>query len=153
MQLSRNSGRKKVEQGFTLLEVLVSVVIVSLVVTVFFQLLSSGIKLEYKSRHKIQDLLHAQQQFEDLLQEDMRSDDFKWQGSGKTFNWVLNIEPVEIVQLEETDNATIQLPGELYRFVFQWKSQESSPISLTRYVRYDLNFLSHEFKETHFTKR
>lgn len=137
-------------QGFTLLEVLVSVVIVSLTITVFFQLMSAGMKLEYKAQKKIQNLIQAQQKFEQLFQEDMQSDDFKWQGQEANCTWSLKIKPVEMVKIESTENATIKLPSEIYRFDFRFQPREASPITLTRYVRYKVDFVSNEFKNDNF---
>ncbi len=143
--------RKKSSTGFTLLEVLVSLLIVSLVVTVYFQLISSGMKLEYKSRQHMQRLTEAYQKFESLIQKDVRSEDFQWKGEEKGYKWSLEIKPLEIKEQPLSEETSLKLSSELYQFIFLYSSSSNNkPIKFIRYVHYSPNFFSLEFKQDHF---
>lgn len=140
------------QDGFTLIEVLVSMVIVALVVTVYFQLLSSGMKLEYKSRQHTRELLVAQQVFESILQKDVRSDDFKWEGEDREHKWTLDIKAIDIQEENIDEDILLKKPSELYQLTFKFFVSKNGFIKLIRYVRFDPNFFSEEFKNKHLEK-
>lgn len=143
--------RKKDYTGFTLLEVMVSLLIVSLVVTVYLQIFSSGLKLEYNSRQHMQKLKQAQQKFETLLQEDVRSEDFQWEGEKDGFKWSLEIKPVEVKDQPISEETSLKINSELYQFIFHYYgSSKKNPIKFTRYVQYSPDFFSLQFKKDHF---
>ena len=137
------------ENGFTLLEVLVSLVIVSLVVVVYFQLMSAGMKLELQSRERVDKLLAARQTFASLSLQDVRDDDFQWKGSAEPYVWRLEIQAVEMQNATLEEQTPLKLNSELYKYTFQFFEREQKLLSLTKYVRYDPGFFSQEFKNEH----
>ena len=146
--------RKRVQvrqQGFTLLEVLISLTIVALAVTVYFQLMSAGMKLEHKSAQKIELAVNAQQFFERLQCRDVRVDEFQWQGQKGPCQWQLQILPQD-VQAREWEEDQIQLTKntELYTYILTYTCQNGHPMIFRRTIVVDPGFFSDQFKEDHF---
>lgn len=106
--------------GFTLMEVLVAMVIVGLVVVVFFQLLSGSLGLELKSRQKIETALLARQTFDDLMRQEVRSDDFVWEGTVAGHPWTLTIAELDAEKIDDDTPAEVRLQhtSGLYAFTF-----------------------------------
>lgn len=137
-------------KGFTLIEVLVAMVITGLVVTVFFQLLSAGIRLEYRSIQRTKDVLNVGQAFAKVLSEDVRQTDFEWRKEDKGNVRILRIEPVETLKTHMESEQPIKLTSELYRYVFEYTNEDKRRWTIVRYVQHDLDFFSEDFKSTHF---
>lgn len=160
IKLRGRSSKKKIRpesgrplQGFTLLEVLVAMIITGLVVTVFFQLLSAGLRLEYRADQGTQGILDLGQAWTQVIAQDVREDDFQWEGELEQGSWSLEIEPVETEMRAWRDldqEHGLQLSSELYRYIFSFRSAEDRQWALIRYVRYDPDFFSDEFKRIHF---
>lgn len=141
-------------RGFTLLEMLVAVMVVGLTVTVFFQVLSSSMKLERKGRQLDEVQLVAGQLFEFLLARDVREDDFPWSGELPEFPWELKLSAVEIreesLSLSESEVA-IKLPEEFYRFTLlvHYGPRQKKLLTLIQERRFPLNYFSDSFKAEH----
>ena len=85
------------QRGFTLIEMLVAVVIVAISVTVFFQLLSSSMKLAHKSRVKLARAQQADELFARLLAMDIRDEKFPWQSDAAAADgvtWQVHLYPL-----------------------------------------------------------
>ena len=138
------------EKGFTLLEVLISLTIVALTVTVYFQLISSGMKLEHRSGQKVEAAIRAQQIFEELKTRDVREDEFPWEGEDRKCTWQLQIRPRDVQTLEmEEENPSLKKETELYIYVFRYACPEDKEIVLHRLVVVSPNFFSDQFKKEH----
>jgi len=143
-------------RGFTLLEMLVAVMVVGLTVTVFFQVLSSSMKLEIKGRRLDEVQLVAGQLFELLLSRDVREDDFPWRGELTESFWELKLLPVDIreesLSLSESE-VSLNLPEELYRFTLlvHYGPRQKKLLTLMREKRFPLNYFSDSFKAEHLT--
>ncbi len=139
------------DQGFTLLEVLISLTIVALAVTVYFQLFSAGMKLEFRSEQKVKAAVQAQQFFERLQCLDVREDDFAWQGHDGECAWDLQIHPREVQTQEWTeDDISITLDTELYTYTLTYRCPDEQPLTFERTVVVSPDFFSDQFKNEHF---
>jgi prepilin-type N-terminal cleavage/methylation domain-containing protein len=147
--LTVRNWTKARQQGFTLLEVLVSMIIVSLVVVVYFQIMSAGMKLEHSSRERIDRLLRARHIFDQLLLQDVRADDFKWRGEDGGCLWTLDIETVESRRSRSIEQTPLTIESELYRFVFRYRQADRELVRFVQYVSYDPGFFSDQFKDEH----
>ncbi len=142
---------KSAQNGFTLLEVLISLTIVALSVTVYFQLMSAGMKLEYQSGERIALAVQAEQFFEQLQTQDVREDDFQWQGEDGECAWQLQIEPTDVqVQKWEEDDIPLTKNTELYTYILTYICPDEQPKVLRRIVVVDPDFFSDQFKNEHF---
>lgn len=147
----------KNNRGFTLLEMLVAVMVVGLTVTVFFQVLSSSMKLEIKGRRLDEVQLVAGQLFEFLLSRDVREDDFSWSGELSENSWELKLFPLDIreasLSLSEAE-VSVNLPEEFYRFslFFHYGPRQKKLLTLMCEKRFPLNYFSDSFKAEHFTE-
>ena len=138
------------ESGFTLLETLVAVIIVTLSVTVFFQLLSSSMKLERQSRDLIHEAILANQVFGNLQRQDVRAADFQWNGETAGLTWSLLILPVEVDDGKlESGEIVLTLPQELYRFEFRYRLEGRPEHALYRHATYPTGFFDDQFKGRH----
>lgn len=137
-------------KAFTLIEVLVAMVITGLVITIFFQLLSAGIRLEYRSVQLTKNVLHVGQAFTEVLSEDVRQTDFEWRKEGNGNVRTLSIEPVETLKTHLDSEQPIKLASELYRYVFEYTTEDKRQWTIVRYVQHDPDFFSEDFKSTHF---
>ncbi|RLB70348.1 MAG: type II secretion system protein [Deltaproteobacteria bacterium] len=144
-------------RGFTLLEMLVAVMVVGLTVTVFFQVLSSSMKLERKGRRLDQVQLVSGQLFDFLLARDVREDDFPWRGELAVGSWELQLLPVDVREDDSTAfseaEVPVKLPEELYRFVLRvhYGPGGKKLLTLTQEQRFRLGYFSDSFKEEHLT--
>lgn len=149
-----SSGKDRImaqeELGFTLLEVLIALTIVALAVTVYLQLMSAGMKLEYKASKKIDHAVQAEQFFEGLQCQDVREDDFQWQGEDGECQWRLKILPKDVqVQKWEKDDVQITRNTELYSFKLTYSCPDATPLTLRRWEVLDPDFFSDQFKDEH----
>lgn len=141
---------EKAAKGFTLLEVLVSLTIVAMTVTVFFQLISSGMKLEHRSGQRVDAAVRAQQMFERLQIRDVREDDFEWQGEDNGCAWDLAIRPEDIQSMQmDDDTPAMKKETELYTYIFGYTCRDDREIVLERMVVVGPNFFSDQFKKDH----
>lgn len=136
--------------GFTLIEVLVALVITGMTVTVFFQILSAGIRLEFSSDQRTGQVLNVKQVFGSVINQDVREDDFEWQGEYLDGSWTLQIEQVETLETYVDSEDPMRLDSELYRYVFEYTSQDGREWTLVRYAQYSPEFFNEDFKDTHF---
>ncbi len=150
MLMSRAGKTDKELQGFTLLEVLVAVVITGTVVTVFFQILSAGMRLEFKAQQRRAEVLEVSQAYQNLLAQDSREDDFVWQQEGGDLSWKLRIEEVETVEMNSQAEDPLKLDSEIYKYVFEYVAPSGRTWTVTRLVRHDPGFFSEDFKRDHF---
>ncbi len=136
--------------GFTLIEVLVALVITAMVVTVFFQVLSAGMRLEYISVKRTGDMVQLKQVFGSVIAMDIQDDNFKWSGEHGDGRWTLGIEEVETLKSQLDSDEALQLDSELYRYVFEYENQDGHKWTLVRYVQYEPGFFSEDFRRVHF---
>jgi len=145
-----DSGQHRDKAGFTLIEVLVALVITGMVVTVFFQILSAGIRLEFASSQRTSEVVDLKQVFGTVISRDVREDGFEWQGEHHGGSWSLEIEQVETLKTHMDSEESLNLDSELYRYVFEYKSKDERAWTLVRYVQYEPDFFSEDFKSIHF---
>ena len=151
MQINDQGRVQQDQQGFTLLEVLISLTIVAMAVGVYFQLMSAGMKLEYRAGEKMKLAVQAEQFFERLQCRDVREDDFQWQGRDGNCQWQLKVQPKDVrTQKWEEDQIQVTKNSELYTFILTYACPEAQPIKLRRMAVVDPEFFSDRFKEEHF---
>jgi prepilin-type N-terminal cleavage/methylation domain-containing protein len=136
--------------GFTLIEVLVALVITGMAVTVFFQILSSGIRLEFTSAQRTGDVVNLKQAFEAVISRDVQDRGFEWQGEYDHGSWSLQIEQAETLKTHVDADESLNIDTELYRYVFEYKSEDGREWTLVRYAQYEPDFFSEDFKNLHF---
>lgn len=144
------SDQNQGKAGFTLIEVLVSLVITGMVVTVFFQILSAGIRLEFSSAGRTGEIVELRQIFSTLISRDVRADDFQWQGELDGDFWSLSVEEAETIRTNADSETFLNLDSELYRYVFEYTGKDAREWTLVRYVQYEPGFFSEDFKRIHF---
>ncbi|NCC60284.1 MAG: type II secretion system protein [Verrucomicrobiae bacterium] len=139
-------------EGFTLMEMLVAVIIVGLAVTVFFQLLSSSMKLTIRGRELLETALVAGEFFDELLDKDVRGDMFEFEGQKGAHPWALMIYPVDVEANDDSDDElNVTLPGEVYAYVltFYFDEEKKKNLSFTRYKNHPKNYFDDDFKADH----
>ncbi len=136
--------------GFTLLEVLVALVITGMSVAVFFQVISSGLRLEFAAVNRTSQAVHMEQTFRNLMADDVRESGFDWQGEDDKGVWELSLEQVETEQTRAHTEHQLQAGSELYRYVFDYHSRDGRKWTLVRYVRYEPDFFDEDFKRRQF---
>ncbi|MGM0760869.1 MAG: type IV pilus modification PilV family protein [Thermodesulfobacteriota bacterium] len=147
---NKKSRIQRGKQGFTLLEVLIALIIVALAVTVYFQLISAGMKLEYKAEKKVAYAVQAEQLFQRLQTQDVRDDDFKWQGKNGHCPWELQIRPVDVQGPQwEEDQIQITKVTELYSFILTYACPDAAPLTLRRMSVVGPDFFTDQFKDEH----
>lgn len=138
------------QAGFTLMETLVAVIITSLTVTVFFQLLSGSMNLERRGRDVVLEAMVAEQAFTALQREDIREADFPWTGQAGRLSWRLLIFPEEVRDaFREDDEADLLLPTELYRYTFRYSWRDGSERTLVAFMTHPPEFFDDQFRATH----
>lgn len=140
------------EAGFTLLEVLVAVVIVALTVTIFFQLLSSSIRLEIKGREQIDIVLAASQIFDTVMEAAINEPEFDfWEGEEDGISWDLTILEMENVSLLAEDEIPMRVDKNLYKFILavHYGTDRKKTMRLYRYKAYEPNFFPQDFVNAH----
>ncbi len=147
----RTSSQTPEQAGFTLMEVLVAVVIVGLTVTVFFQLLSTSLRLEARSRRTAEAVVEARMLFDQLAAMDPRGDDFPWSGEADGRAWTVSMHAVDVpAPLDARDEPlTVRTPSELYRLVLDFRAQGGRTMTLTLYRDFEPGYLSDDFKNEH----
>ena len=151
----------KNQRGFTLIEMLVAVLIVGISVTVFFQLLSAGMKLSHKSRQQLAYSRQVEELFLQFTDVDIRDDSFPWNGQIDDFVWQMQLFPVQVRQQDIDDDSKavaasdedekISLPSELYRLEFTLFSgdKERQLGTLSTIRRYPLSYFNQQFLHSH----
>lgn len=137
------------DSGFTLMEVLVAMLVTAVSTVIFFQIVSSSMRLELKSRDRLEQAVQVEQIFGGLMFKDMLADDFMWQEEQKTQSWHLNIEEIETRHLSETSVNPVSLEFELYRVVFEFRAHDGAIWTLIRYVMHSPDYFSEDFKRVH----
>ncbi|WP_198146009.1 PulJ/GspJ family protein [Desulfonatronovibrio magnus] len=137
-------------QGFTLIEVLVALVITGTVVTVFFQVLSAAMRLEYSAAERVAETIYMRQAYNLVMAQDVRDDDFQWEGQEDDYQWVLTIEPVETLKTQSESDETLQIDSELYRYVFKYQSKNGRQWVIERYLQHEPDYFSEDFQRIHF---
>ena len=139
------------QRGFTLLEVLVALVITGLTVTVFLQLLSSGLLLESKGRMRTEAAMVARQTFDRLLGLDMRGEDYPWTGETENggYAWTVNLKALEVQRARDSladGEIFLRLPAELYEVTFDFRRDGKPLLRLARVVSHPATHFSADFK-------
>lgn len=139
------------QKGFTLVEVLVAFIIVGLSLTVFLQLLSGSMRLSHKSRHLLDQAIHADEVFSQILLQDIRTEDFLWHDEEEDGRWELQLEAIEVVDPEvDKTELTIVPVAELYQLVLTFYVANDRPTITLKSVRqYPLTYFTEEFKQLH----
>ena len=150
----KNAASKPVrqEKGFTLLEVLVALVITGMAAAVFFQILSSGMRLEFDSAKRTRDIVNLNQTFNKVLVSDIRKPEFKKEGETVGGSWSLRIEQVETDKVCNYSRDALNVRSELYRYVFEYRTEGGREWVLMRYVQHEPDFFDLEFKAKHFSQ-
>ena len=146
------SSRRLDSSGFTLMEMLVAVIIVGLTVTVFFQLLSSSMRLTIRGRELLDVSLQAHDFFEELLERDVRGEFFKFENQEGEFPWELKIYPVDVEPEDDPDDEVrLNYADEVYAYELTWYFSEEKIKSL-KYMRYKAHpkgYFDDDFKAEH----
>jgi len=136
-------------QGFTLLEMLIAMIIVGLVISIFFQLLSSSINLERKARGKTHAMLTAHTIVEKLKYSDPRKDGFKWQGSKNGYTWNLRLQPISNIIFENMNEELAHRVGQTSHKVYNYSLEilkDNKPVLDLNNVReHTSNFFTIDF--------
>lgn len=102
--------------GFTLLEALLALVIVSISLGVLFQVVSSSLQLGFKARNNYVAAAQAQAMFRQVIPQDLEWTDLEWANSTEDFSWTVEIHPVV---LQESFEDTGLISGDdLMKIVF-----------------------------------
>ncbi len=136
--------------GFTLLEVLVAMVITGMAAAVFFQILSSGMRLEFDSAKRIQEVINLNQTFNEVLLSDIRKPEFQWEGEKLGDAWALHIVHVDTDKTRPRLDETLYVRSELYRYVFEYQTEDGREWTLMRCVQHAPDFFDEDFKRKHF---
>ncbi len=138
------------QAGFTLMETLVAVIITSLTVTVFFQLLSGSMNLERRGRDVVLEAMVAEQTFTALQRKDIREADFPWTGQAERLSWRLHVFPEEVRDaFRQDDEADLRLPTELYRYTFHYSWRDGPDRTLVAFMTHPPDFFDDQFRATH----
>ena len=150
----KNAAPKPVrqEKGFTLLEVLVALVITGMTAAVFFQILSSGMRLEFDSAKRTRDIINLNQTYNKILVSDIRKPEFKKTGETSGGAWALHIEQVDTDKTRSHSRDALNVDSELYRYVFEYQTEDGREWVLIRYVQHEPDFFDIEFKSNHFSQ-
>ncbi len=139
--------------GFTLIEVLVAVVVVGLAVTLFSQLTSTSMNLQVKARERLGGVMTAREVFAEVMQYDVRTENFPWSGESAGNAWRLEIFPVRVAPEEapesEEEEFRVKWTHEVYGFRFTYfrPGGEKFAAQLVRYKLLPVGFFSDEFLE------
>lgn len=136
------------ELGFTLIEVLVALVITGTVITVFFQVLSAGMKLEYSASERTEQVVDLTQAYSNILSQDVQDEGFEWEGEYNGSFWNFRIEHVETLKTHSETDESFNLDTELYRYVFEF-TKGGRDWQITRLMQHDPDFFSDDFKRTY----
>jgi len=131
------------------MEMLVAVIIVGLAVSVFFQLLSSSMKLTIRGRELLETALLAGDFFDTLLEQDVRDKDFEFEGEEKKHPWKLKIYPVDVEpEKEDRDELRLTYPGEVYAYelTFYFSEEKTKHLRYTRYKAHPKDYFDDDFK-------
>ncbi len=149
--LKKNTCTVFRQNGFTLMEVLVAMVITGMAVAVFFQIISSSIRLEYNSIQRTSEAVKVSQAFGKAMALDVRKNDFNWQGEHEEDSWSLRIEPVDTQKTRSyIEENHLRLSSELYKYVFKYRTHEGREWILVRYVQHEKGFFDEDFQMRHF---
>ena len=138
------------QSGFTLMEVLVAVIITGLTVTSFFQLFSSSMRLEMKGRKKLSAAFEARQKFEELILQDIKAEDFEWEGEIEEKPWELSLHPVELSDDDEyqAEEVQVKVTRDLYALKFSYfeNGKDAPSLDFVLYKDYGPSELTEDFK-------
>lgn len=149
-----NRPQRISENGFTLLEVLVAVVIVALTVTIFFQLLSSSIRLEVKGREQIDIVLTASQIFDTVMEKAIAEPEFdSWSGEEEDVRWDLAIHEEENSLLLSEGEIPLKVNQNLYKYILtvHYGNDREKTMRLYRYMAYEPNYFTADFVDAYVT--
>jgi len=143
--------RMHAQAGFTLMEVLVAVVIVGLTVTVFFQLMSTSLRLEVRSRQTAEAVVEARMLFDRLMAMDVRGD-FPWSGESQGRSWNVSMFAVDTADTADApasdDSETVlRAPSELYKLVLDFTARSGRTVRLALYRAFRSGELGQGFKD------
>lgn len=94
------------QRGFTLLEALLALVIVSISLGVLYQVVSGSLQLGFRARDNYIAAVQARLAFEESVPADLTRDDVVWSNSTDTFSWTLEIHPVALRDSFEESGLT-----------------------------------------------
>ncbi len=135
------------EPGFSLIETLVAMVIAALSITIFFQLISAGMRLESRARSLASDQFVAGRIFDVLQRLDIRELDFPWEGEQEGVRWLVRLSPVDVPDEVVEEGFALRMDQELYALeMFLDTDSGGSTTRLLRYVAFPLDFLPTDFK-------
>ncbi|MCF8105981.1 MAG: type II secretion system GspH family protein [Desulfohalobiaceae bacterium] len=138
------------ERGFTLVEMLVAVIIVGSTLAVFFQLLSSSLRLEKRGRDQFKTLLAAKEKYMDISSLNIKDREFPWQGADGDARWTVRLERSGCSPKKELGEALASRPySNLYKISLDFVCKGHEKVTLTRYIRFPGEYFSEEFQNQH----
>lgn len=96
-------------RGFTLIEILVAISILSISLVVIFQLFSGGLKSSRLSDQYTRGIFHAKEKMEEILLSTEFTEEGAEGGFGDLFRW-----KSEIVRIEQAEEEASKLPFDTY---------------------------------------
>lgn len=112
-----------VPTGFSLLEALLALVIVSISLGVLFQIVSGSMRLGFQARENYVAVHQAQEIFAATVPRSPVWEDLVWTNSTDDFEWVLEIHPVAL--RESFEDGSITAGDDLLKIVFLYTDRST----------------------------
>lgn len=107
------------QRGFTLMEALVALVIVSLALGVLFQVVSGSLRLGGSSREAFTFQARARTMFEETLPQRPDWERMAWSNATGDWRWSLEVHPVAL--RESLERTGLDAGLDLFRFAFRYE--------------------------------
>lgn len=108
----------KSQLGFSLLEALLALIIVSISLGVLFQIVSGSLQLGFRARDTYIAGSQAHDAFRTAVPDVMAWDKLTWSNSTEDFEWNLAIHPVAL--RESFEDSSLKSSHDLIKIVFQY---------------------------------
>lgn len=133
--MSGSVRQKDMESGFSLLEALIALVIVSIALGVLFQLVSGSLRLTSRAVEAFEVRTDARELFMEVLPEDVFWQDLEWSDNTADGKWTLSVYPLSLRESLEKRGFSSGL--NLFRFEFKYldvRSGRSERLSSYRII-------------------
>ncbi len=109
--------------GFSLLEALIALVIVSVSLGVLFQVVSGSLRLSARAVEAFEVRGEARRLFMEVLPEEVRWQDMEWSNSTDDGEWTLEVHPVSLA--DSLEKTGLSSGRNLFRFDFSYVDARS----------------------------
>jgi general secretion pathway protein I len=118
------AGARQGQQGFSLLEVLVALSIVSISLGILFQVVSGSLRLSFRARQHQAVWVDAMEAFSEVLPSEFDWEKLEREGVDDDSSWTIEIHPVALrSSLEDVGISSVK---ELFKFVFVYRDLASN---------------------------